>query len=163
MGTSRVLVLAFLAVLAVIPREAGAAEIDRLGDSGGIAGAATAISIAGPSGRELLSAMCNSDGRLEVIHWSVNRAGAVSRSGSSTGSEIVTATAIDDGYLPNIYATPYWASVVVTEGHEKVIVWTLSSEGPARVDEHLGVSTNLDSKVAGDVLQGLAGMPTARL
>jgi hypothetical protein len=39
---------------------------------------------------------------------------------STTGSEIVTSTAIDSGLFPGS-TTPYWANVVITDGRKKVI------------------------------------------
>jgi hypothetical protein len=139
-----------LAVAGLLSVEARAAEVDFLGDSGSLAGAGTEISIAGPHGGELLTALRESSGHLKVIRWSVVPDGTVSRGGSSLGNEVVSKTALSWGRMP-FSGTTYWANVVIENGRRKVIAWKLSSGNPVRLDAAAGApASSCDIATLGD-------------
>ncbi len=110
-----------------MPFTAAAQQLERIGEA--VAGQATEISIAGPSGDKLLTAMRESSGHLEVIRWSVATDGAITRYGSTVASDVVTHTALDWGTMPGS-GTTYWVNAVVSGGWAKAISWKLSGNGP---------------------------------
>jgi hypothetical protein len=144
----------------VVPASAGAVVLERIGDSGNQAGAASEISLAGTDTHHLMTAVREGNGNLKVIRWDVDLDGTVTRVGSTIGNEIVTATAIDAGFLPGGGVTPYWANVVKTNGRMKLILWGLSGNGPVRLDEDTGgMIKGCDVAVAGSNSFGFGSTP----
>ena len=121
MNTRSTLQLCFATAM-LLPASAGAVVIERIGDSGTQGTAASEISLAATDTHHLMTAMRDGNGNLKVTRWDVDLDGTVTRRGSTTGSEVVSATAIDAGFLPGS-ATPYWANVVNASGQMKLILW----------------------------------------
>jgi hypothetical protein len=158
MNTRSIVQLCFATAM-LVPATAGAVVIERIGDSGSQAGAASEISLAGTDTHHLMTSLRDGNGNLLVIRWDVDLDGTVTRRGSTTGNEIVTATAIDAGFLPGT-ATPYWANVVKTGGQMKLILWGLSSNGPVRLDQDTGGTIkSCDVAVAGSNSFGFSATP----